>query len=198
MTTLVFFLEELSAKAMLEGLLPRLLPENVMPRYIVFEGKSDLEKQLEGKLRGWRLPDSRFVILRDQDSGDCRQIKEGLRAKCIAAGKPDALLRIACRELEGWYFGDPNAVEQAIPGANLSHYVGKAKYRVTDEIGSPSAELSAITGQAYQKVSGSRAIGPYLSLTENRSHSFQVFITGLKRLFLVEPLNLHRGTYSRG
>jgi len=46
MTQLVFFLEEPSAKAMLEGLLPRLLPESVYCRYVVFEVKQDLEKQM--------------------------------------------------------------------------------------------------------------------------------------------------------
>ncbi len=46
MKSLVFFLEEPSARAMLEGLLPRLLPDGWLVRYIVFEGKQDLEKQL--------------------------------------------------------------------------------------------------------------------------------------------------------
>ena len=69
MITLVFFLEEASAKAMLEGLLPRVLPNEVAPRYIVFEGKQDLEKQVEKRLRGWLAPNSRFVILRDRDAG---------------------------------------------------------------------------------------------------------------------------------
>ena len=182
MTTLVFFLEEPSAKALLEGLLPRLLPEQVTTRYVIFEGKQDLEKQLEGKLRGWRLPNSRFVVLRDQDSGDCEAIKRELRAKCTSAGKAEALVRIACRELEAWYFGDLAAVERAILRPNLTLYAAKAKYRETDEIVSPSRELRMITGQAYQKVSGSRAIGPHLSLTANRSRSFRVFIDGVKRL----------------
>ncbi|MBF0138065.1 MAG: hypothetical protein H7833_06470 [Magnetococcus sp. DMHC-1] len=50
---LVFFLEEPSAKAMLESLLPRLLPDSVTMRFIVFEGEQDLEKQLPRKLRGF-------------------------------------------------------------------------------------------------------------------------------------------------
>ena len=41
---LVFLLEEQSAKAMLKGLLPHLLPSNDVDfRYIVFEGKHDLK-----------------------------------------------------------------------------------------------------------------------------------------------------------
>lgn len=55
MKSLVFFLEEPSAKAMLNGLLPRLHPMGWQFRYVVFEGKQDLEKQLPLKLRAWRL-----------------------------------------------------------------------------------------------------------------------------------------------
>jgi len=51
MSELVVFLEEASAKAMLEGLLPRILP-NLPIRFVVFEGKQDLERQLEKRLRG--------------------------------------------------------------------------------------------------------------------------------------------------
>lgn len=42
MTTLVFFLEEASAKEMLHGILPKILPEHVVQRFIVFEGKQEL------------------------------------------------------------------------------------------------------------------------------------------------------------
>jgi hypothetical protein len=58
------------------------------------------------------LPDSFFVVLRDQDSGDCLEIKERLMALCGRAGKEDALVRIACRELESFYLGDLKAVER--------------------------------------------------------------------------------------
>lgn len=54
MTELVFFLEEPSAKAMLEGVVPRLLDDSVTVRYVVFEGKQDLEKRLPRRLRAWQ------------------------------------------------------------------------------------------------------------------------------------------------
>ncbi len=41
MRTLVFFLEEASAREMLKGLLPRFLPSDVESRFVVFEGKQD-------------------------------------------------------------------------------------------------------------------------------------------------------------
>ena len=46
MRELVFLLEEASAKAMLEGLLPRLIDHRIHVRLIAFEGKQDLEKKL--------------------------------------------------------------------------------------------------------------------------------------------------------
>ena len=85
MSEVVFFLEEASAAAMLQGVLPRLLPAGAVPRFISFSGKSDLERQLVGKLRGWQTPDTRFVVLRDKDAGDCVATKVRLGALCAAA-----------------------------------------------------------------------------------------------------------------
>ena len=53
MRELVFLLEEPSAKAMLESLLPRLLDSGIAYRCIPFEGKQDLEKQMTRKIRGY-------------------------------------------------------------------------------------------------------------------------------------------------
>ena len=46
---LVFLLEEVSAKVMLESLLPRILNPCIRPRLIAFDGKQDLEKQMVKK-----------------------------------------------------------------------------------------------------------------------------------------------------
>lgn len=54
MKELVFLLEEPSAKALLESLLPRLLNENIQYRCIPFEGKQDLEKQLVRKISAYQ------------------------------------------------------------------------------------------------------------------------------------------------
>ena len=183
MRRLVLFLEEVSAKAAFEGLLPRLLPEDISVRYIVFEGKSDLEKQLGRKLRGWIEPNTAFVVLRDQDAGDCRQIKRKLVGICSEAGKPGAVVRVACRELESWYFGELSAVETALGVPRLAGQSKKAKYRIPDEIPTPSWALQRITGGAYQKVAGSRRIGMVLSPNpdKNSSVSYRHFITGLSK-----------------
>ena len=120
MKHLVFLLEEPSAKDLLEGLLPRLLPTDMFVYYLVFEGKQDLEGQLVRKLRGWRRPESAFVVLRDQDAADCRVVKERLTKLVAESARQPALVRVACKELESWVVGDWQAVAQAFGRPNLA------------------------------------------------------------------------------
>ncbi|MGX9726022.1 MAG: DUF4276 family protein [Candidatus Electronema sp. VV] len=181
MTTLVFCLEEPSAKEMLQGILPKMLPEHIAPRFIVFEGKQDLEKQLVRKMKLWNKPDSRFIVMRDQDAGDgdCRKIKDNLLKKCHEAGKPDAVVRIACHELENFYLGDLKAVEQGLELTNLAKLQKNKKYREPDSIVYAAQELLRLT-KKYDKVSGSRAIGKHLHLDGNCSRSFNVLVKAIR------------------
>jgi hypothetical protein len=181
MNQIVFFLEEPSAKEMLEGVLPKILPESFKPRYVVFEGKQDLEKRLPIRLKAWQNPDAMFVVMRDQDSGDCVEIKNNLVTKCREAGKPDTLVRIACHELESFYLGDLEAVASSIGPNNLGRQQNKAKFRNPDNLNNAAQELKKLA-PSYQKVSGSRAIGPKLDIENNRSTSFNALISGVRRL----------------
>jgi hypothetical protein len=180
---LVFLLEELSAKALLEVLLPRFLDPSIIPRFVPFEGKQDLDKQLERKLRGYQNPHARFIVLRDQDSfADCRRLKDTLLAKCQAAGRDAVtLVRIACHELETFYLADLAAVEKALQLRGLSQQQAVAKYRTPDTLGSPSHELSLLTKKSYQKVGDSRRIGAYLDIENARSVSFKNLMIGIRR-----------------
>ena len=183
MRTLVFFLEEPSARAMLEQLLRRLLPDTVSVRYVTFEGKSDLHEQLEKRIRGWRTPDTSFVVLRDQDSADCYVTKNQLKEICSRAGRADTLVRIACHELESWYLGDLRAVEKGLGLRGLAGKQEIAKYRQPDLLNNAADELKKLTGGNYSKVGGSRAIGSCLSYDgSNRSRSFNVFVAGVLSL----------------
>ena len=182
MSEMVFLLEEASAEEMLKGLLPRLLPAGISVRFITFEGKSDLESQLVRRLRGYLVPNAQFIVLRDKDASNCIAVKARLVQKCIKANRPNALIRIACHELESWYLADLAAVEQAVGVANLASKQGQAKFRTPDNLSNPVQELERLTNYRYQKVRGSRDIGPHLDLDNTRSHSFAVFISGLRRL----------------
>jgi len=182
MMQLVFFLEGPSEEALLRGLLPRFLPDHVHLHYIVFEGKQDLEKRLVKRMRGWCLPDTRFVVLRDKDAGDCVVIKERLQMLCKEAGHDTTLVRIACHEIESWYLGDLSAVEQGLDITGLAKHQRKAKFRDPDRLANAAKELAALTKGCYQKLSGSRKMGSCLALEGNQSNSFTVFISGVQRV----------------
>jgi hypothetical protein len=181
MSEIVFFLEEPSAEAMLEGLLPRILLEGINYRCLVFEGKQDLEKQLVKRMRGYRVPNAKFLVLRDQDAADCQVVKKGLVKKCCEARHPDAVVRIACHELESWYLADLVAVEKGLGLSNLGKYRNEKPFSSPDNHPSPSLTLRRIA-PSYQKISGSRSIGLFLDPYNTRSGSFAAFITGLQKL----------------
>jgi len=128
------------------------------------------------------VPEAKFLVLRDQDAEDCREVKKRLQSICLAAGKSSVLVRIACRELESWYLGDLAAVERGLGIPKLSSKQMQAKYRQPDGLANASEELAKLTASRYQKVSGSRAIGPHLDPTNRRSRSFAIFIVGLIQL----------------
>jgi hypothetical protein len=184
MRELVFLLEEESAKALLEGLIPRLVPEEIPmePRFIIFEGKQDLDKRLEGKLRGYLNPLARFLVVRDQDGSDCRKVKQNLVNLCRKAGRPDAIVRVACRELEAFYLGDLAAVELGLGVIGLASKQGRARYRNPDQLQLPSRELETLTGRRYQKIAGSRAIAPHLNLEGPRSRSFLHLVAAVRKI----------------
>lgn len=183
MRELVFLLEEPSAKAMLESLLPRLLQEGTYFRCIPFEGKQDLEKQLMRRIRAYQNERARFIVLRDQDSHpDCREVKAKLLESCEASGKAArCLVRIACRELEAFYLADLQAVEHALGIRGLVKQQLSRKFKAPDGLGSPSKELKSLTANRYEKVGGSRAIGLYLQSDNPRSSSFCNLIAAIRR-----------------
>lgn len=186
MKCIVFLLEEPSAKEMIQALLPRLLPVGVVIdiKYIVFEGKQDLEKQLERKIKFWMKPNSVFLVLRDQDSGDCATIKSTLQEKVNNTSKQsNTVIRIACRELESFYLGDLLAVEKGLSLSGLAKMQNKRKFRSPDNLHTPSQELFKLTDSNYQKVAGSRAIGKYLKIDgSNMSRSFNILLQGIRKL----------------
>jgi len=127
---LVFMLEEESAGHVLKRLLPRILPQYVLhihmppqdfitvepesqshPQCVLtcilipHNGRGDLRKSIPIKLERWRLSDTLFIILHDQDNHpDCRDLKADLQHLCRNSTQRP-LIRIVCRELEAWYCG---------------------------------------------------------------------------------------------
>jgi len=179
MSRVVFLLEEYSMKVLLDGLLPRLFPG--LPFLCVpHEGKQDLEKSIPRKLRAWQEPGVRFCVIRDNDGADCVKVKESLASLCEQAGQPDTLVRIACQELEAWYFGAPQALADAFGAVGLRDIAARARFRDPDRIVQPAAALTELVPE-FQKVSGARSMASALP-RESGSHSFRVLIAGLHRL----------------
>ena len=177
----VFLLEEASMRDLLNGLLPRLYPDLTF-LCLAHEGKSDLEKSIPRKLRAWREPGVRFVVLRDNDGDDCLRLKQRLMQSCRAAGRPDTVVRIACQELEAWYLGEPDALADAFEIEKLREIGRNARFRDPDAVQQPSKALRRLV-PGFRKVNGARTMASYLSRERNRSGSFQVLLSGLDRVY---------------
>ena len=176
----MFLLEEPSMKTLLDGLLPRLFPCLVF-QCVPHEGKQDLEKSVRIKLKGWREPGVRFVILRDNDGGDCRALKRRLSDLCRQHGRADSLVRIVCQELEAWYLGEPDALADAYGSENLRGIGRQRRFRDPDSVVKPSDAIRELVPQ-FQKTDGARRMAERLSRKRNRSASFHTLMQGIENL----------------
>lgn len=181
MKTLVFLLEEPSMAVVLEVLLPKILPDDVFFRLVPHEGKSDLDRSIPRKVRGWRAPGVYFIIVRDRESAECHALKASLTKLCEQGGRPDSLVRIVCPSLEAWFLGDLVAVERAFEMNGLATRSRLKRFADPDRFNNAPDELKRMV-RHYGKVAGARAIAPHLEPGRNRSRSFQVFYAGVIRL----------------
>lgn len=159
-------------RAFLETLLPRFHDRAF--KVVAHEGKQDLRRSIPKKLRGWREPGARFVVLHDRDAADCIVLKDELQRLCQEAGRSDAQVRIVCPHLESWVLGDLDAVGEAFGDAKLVRHRSKARYRNPDELANAADELRRLV-PSYQKVSGARRVAECLEPDRNASRSFRVF-----------------------
>ena len=194
-----FLVEEISAKAALEQLLPRLLP-GCACRIRVFEGWQDLVGQLKNVLQGYHRrmlregeTDLRVVVLLDGD-GICARRKADLEAKAAEAGlltkttaapgQPFQVLnRVVVQELEAWWLGDRAAIMAAYPEVKLLHFKGTD--RDPDVPPKPNDVLWEVLKKGRYFLTGKRKtqwatdISAHLDLEQNTSASFQAFRQGL-------------------
>ncbi len=176
----MLLLEEPSMKTLLDRLLPRLFPDLTF-LCVRHEGRQDLEKSIPRKLRAWREPGVRFLVLRDNDGGDCHALKDRLLGLCRQGGRGDSLVRIACQELEAWYLGEPEALADAFCNEELRGIRRLARYRNPDAVATPSKAIKRLIPE-FQKISGARRMAQFLSKERNRSTSFQTLLRGIERL----------------
>jgi hypothetical protein len=179
MPRIIFLVEEKSMQVLLNELLPRLFP-GLPFLCIPHEGKQDLEKSIPRKLRGWREPGARFVIVRDNDGADCLRVKEKLVSLCRDSGRMDVVVRVICQELEAWYLGDPKALALAYEDESLQGLANRERFRNPDTVVAPARALEEQIPR-FQKVSAARLMARHMS-RNNRSRSFQVFIEAVQKL----------------
>jgi len=184
MGRIIFLLEEPSMKILLDGLLPRLFPGWIEGQHfqcVPHEGKSDLDRSIPRKLKAWREHGVKFVIVRDNDCAESIGLKARLRLLCTDSGREETLVRLVCQELESWYIGDLQALSLAFADPKLNSSSMRKKFSIPDEWQKPSVELSRLI-PSFQKGSGARSMAKFLSESANLSHSFQIFVFGVRRL----------------
>lgn len=163
-------------------------------------GKADPEKrilldQLPRLLQGYgKTPGiDAVVVVLDSDRRDCAQFLAELKA--LAAGcnpVPNTLFRLAIEEVEAWYLGDRQALEQAYPRAKrdvLNRYVQDSVCNTWELLadavysgGSAAIKKAGWPLPGQIKHEWAQAIGPLLDPERNASPSFIKLRDGLRRL----------------
>jgi predicted ATP-dependent endonuclease of OLD family len=184
--SLVVLVEGETETIVLRALLEKLDIPRDRVTIIEHEGVSSLEKSLPRKLRGWTDPSAKFLIMRDNDNGDCLARKAKLEGIIAGAGKKDrTVVRIVCQEIEAWFLGDPKALEAA--GFLKKDARPKLLKRDPDCVVKPSKELEGLVrryskNRGYQKKSGAMKIANHLNIEQNKSLSFKHAVASIKQL----------------
>lgn len=193
--------EEPSAEAALQVLIPRILGVEHSFAIHAFQGKQDLLSSLPGELQGyahWLPHDWCIIVLVDRDDDDCRDLKDRLESHAVQAGlrtratavasAAQVVNRIAVEELEAWFLGDMEALAMAFPGVPAT-LASKSTYRNPDALRGGTAErLERVLQKAgyyragLAKIDCARRVAPHMDPERNRSRSFCVFRDALRDL----------------
>jgi hypothetical protein len=182
----VFLLEEPSMKVFLQAWLPRIVPgwlEGTDFLLVPHEGKSDLDRSVPVKLKAWREPGTRFVIVRDNDGADCISTKKRLLELIAGTGRT-AVVRLICQELEGWNLADEVALRGAYPTHVKAVERFARRFPDPDACRKPSVELGRDIDE-FQKQDAARRLGARLDAARSRSASCRLFARTVKSLAAV-------------
>ena len=89
--------------------------------------------------------------------------------------------------MECWFLGDLNAVSLIYKRFKPENYLNTREFRNVDEIQNAPSKLLEIIPELSKKrnlpkLELSKNIAPYLDIENNKSVSFNHFITGIKKL----------------
>ncbi|MCS6913626.1 MAG: DUF4276 family protein [Myxococcota bacterium] len=172
-------------KVFLQEFLPRVAPAWRHGEHFLLvphEGKSDLEESIRRKVKAWREPGTRFVIVRDNDNAECGALKQRLLGLCTGS-RHEVIVRLVCQELEAWYLGDGSALQAAYPESTQAIRNLLRRHRDPDACNKPARELMRAIPQ-FQKQAAARRLGRLIDADTNRSASFRVFVAAVRHLAL--------------
>lgn len=190
MDRLEILVEEPSIKEVLAVVLPQILPQGWVYEENWFirkhNGKSDLRRSIPIKFRAFSQSSQNvgILIVQDQDANDCVKLKQELVELCQSNNtKPcPYLVRIVCHELEAWYFGDPDAIEQVFGHKfKADAYRNKSICKKPDDVITPKKRLKSIVGD-YPQVATAKEIGIHMDVDSNSSESFNQLKRGILSL----------------
>lgn len=192
MTVLHIFTEEPSAKILFDTILPSVLSnQNVTYRIYPHQGKQDLERALKTTLPHIsKIPYSKILITRDQDSSGCIELKQKLESLIKNTCQCEYRIRIVCKELEAWFLGDLKAIQLAFPRFKPEQYQSKADFKNVDAIINPNHYLLKIIPEYkgksnLPKLETAERISPFLDLEHNQSSSFNHTLNAIKELLSI-------------
>ena len=175
---ILVFVEEPSAYEVVRAVARKLALQD---RVLIFKhrGAGDLERSLGRKIVADPKSDSKYLILRDADGGDCRALKSRLLALIPSSRRARTLVRIVCQELEAWYLAQPDALLAA--GALKRKLPVNILRGDVDAVSDPKG---VFLRHAYDKgqVEHARRIGEHLEIGSTKSSSFEHFVSALRRL----------------
>ena len=181
------FTEEASFKEFAVRFLNRLMPD-ICCRIYPHQGKQDLEKALRSTLPTIsRMPEARVLIVRDQDSDNCRLLKKKLDDMVSDYCHSTYKIRIVCRELECWFLGDMEAIAGAYPRFKPELHRHKADYRIVDEIADAPDRLLRMVpelkrNKTLPKMDFANRVASHMTVEANSSTSFRHFISAIHQL----------------
>jgi hypothetical protein len=195
--------EEPSMKEVVDIIAPKIIGD-IEFKVIDHGSKMTLLRDLPNRLEGYKkryLENIRVIVLIDRDQDNCIALKARLEDICANVGFATKssrdmrgaftiVNRIVIEELEAWFFGDIPAMTAIFPKvpATLSR---RAQYRDPDAIkgGTWETLLRVLNKVGYYrgmerlpKIDVARRIAAHMSLTENTSASFNLFVSGLRYL----------------
>lgn len=172
------------------GRLPRNLQAKASPKAQTILHKLPAILKGYGKMQS---PELRVMVLVDNDTKDCILFKRELLAvleSCVP--RPHALIRIAVQETEAWLIGDSDAVRAAFPSADRKRltafrgddFDGNWEYLAEAIHPGDSRKLAALgyPELGMRKVEWAQRIGQKIDPARNRSESFGVFLSGIRKL----------------